>query len=280
METGQKFMVQTNNNLEILTNLRLSIQVSLNGLSFCVLDESTNSITHLEQIGFNKKLTPFELLDSIKNIFKNHKVLKNTFNTVNVIYVNELSALVPKPLFDEDHMADYLKFNSKILKSDFIAFDDIAANDSVNVYVPYVNINNFIYEKFGAFSYKHFSTILIENILKIEKNTAKPKMYISISKVHFEIIVVQKGKLLFYNMFDYSSKEDFIYYILFTIEQLKLNPETIEVFLLGDINQEHELFKIAYKYIRFVDFGNVQSNYSFSGDISNNHSNFVLLNSF
>jgi len=273
-------MVQTNNNLEILTNLRLSIQVSLNGLSFCVLDESTNSITHLEQIGFNKKLTPFELLDRIKNIFKNHKVLKNTFNTVNVIYVNELSALVPKPLFDEDHMADYLKFNSKILKSDFIAFDDIAANDSVNVYVPYVNINNFIYEKFGAFSYKHFSTILIENILKIEKNTAKPKMYISISKVHFEIIVVQKGKLLFYNMFDYSSKEDFIYYILFTIEQLKLNPETIEVFLLGDINEEHELFKIAYKYIRFVDFGNVQSNYSFSGDISNNHSNFVLLNSF
>jgi hypothetical protein len=173
-----------------------------------------------------------------------------------------------------------LKFNSKILKSDFIAFDEISANDSVNVYVPYVNINNFIYEKYGAFSYKHFSTILIDHILKIEKNIVKPKMYINISQVHFEILVVQKGKLLFYNMFEFSTKEDFIYYTLFTIEQLKLNPETLEVLLLGDVNKDHELFKIAYKYIRFVDLGNTQYNYAISKDLSLNHSNFVLLNSF
>jgi len=280
METGQKFMVQTNNNLDILTSLRLSIQISLNGLSFCVLEESSKTITHLKHFGFNKKLTPFELLDHVKDIFATEEILKNSFNTVNVIYVNELSTLVPKPLFDENSLADYLKFNSKILKSDFIAFDEIAANDSVNVYVPYVNVNNFIYEKYGTFSYKHFSTILIDHILKIEKNSAKPIMYINISQVHFEILVVQKGKLLFYNMFDFSSKEDFIYYTLFTIEQLKLNPETLEVLLLGDINKEHEFFKIAYKYIRFVDLGNSQNNYSISEDLSLGHSNFVLLNSF
>ena len=139
-------MVQTNNSLDIITNLRLSIQVSLNGLSFCVLEESAKTITHLKHFGFNKKLTPFELLDRVKEIFSTEEILKNAFNTVNVIYVNELSTLVPKPLFDEDSLADYLKFNSKILKSDFIAFDEISANDSVNVYVPYVNINNFIYD--------------------------------------------------------------------------------------------------------------------------------------
>jgi len=273
-------MVQTNNNLDILTNFRLSIQISLNGLSFCVLEESTKTITNLEHVAFIKKLTPFELLEQIKEVFEDQEILSKTFNTVNVIYVNELSTLVPKPLFDEDSLADYLKFNSKILKSDFIAFDEIAANDSVNVYVPYVNINNFIYEKYGTFSYKHFSTILIDHILKIEKNTAKPKMYINISQVHFEILVVQKSKLLFYNMFDFLTKEDFIYYTLFTIEQLKLNPETLEVLLLGNIDKEHELYKIAYKYIRFVNFGDVQCNYSFLENISDHHSNFVLLNSF
>ena len=273
-------MVQTNNKLDKLTNLRLSIQVSLNGLSFCILEDSTKTITYLEHFGFDKKLTPFELLDHIKSIYSSEEVLKNAFNTVNVIYVNELSTLVPKPLFDEDALADYLKFNSKILKSDFIAFDEIEANDSMNVYVPYVNINNFIYEKYGSFSYRHFSTILIDHILKLEKNTANPKMYINTSDTHFEIIVVKKGKLLFYNMFDYSTKEDFIYYTLFTIEQLKLNPETLEVLLLGSLDKEHELFKIAYKYIRFVDLGNTQNTYSISQDLSPDHSNFVLLNSF
>ena len=182
-------MVQTNNKLDKLTNLRLSIQVSLNGLSFCILEDSTKTITYLEHFGFDKKLTPFELLDHIKSIYSSEEVLKNAFNTVNVIYVNELSTLVPKPLFDEDALADYLKFNSKILKSDFIAFDEIEANDSMNVYVPYVNINNFIYEKYGSFSYRHFSTILIDHILKLEKNTANPKMYINTSDTHFKFFI-------------------------------------------------------------------------------------------
>ena len=78
------------------------------------------------------------------------------------------------------NLADYLKFNSKILKSDFIAYDDIRHNEAVNVYVPYVNINNFIYEHFGSFTYRHYSTIVIDEILKVEKDADTQKfMFIS-----------------------------------------------------------------------------------------------------
>lgn len=273
-------MAITSNISNIHINQELSIQVSLSGLSFCVLQKDTNTISFLKHIKFEKKLNPFEVLDKLKHEFNTEDALKSSFSSVNVIYVNELSTLVPKPLFNDDNLADYLKFNSKILKSDFITFDDIALNDSVNVYVPYVNVNNFIYDTFGSFTYKHVSTILIESLLAIEKNSEEQKVYVNVDSNHFEIVVIDKGELLIYNTFEYSTKEDFIYYLLFTSEQLQLNPETLQLVFLGDIDKDDELYKIAYKYIRNVEFGERQDTHTFTSQPKTLYSDFTLIKSF
>lgn len=263
-----------------ISNRKLSIQISLSGLSFCIIDEKTNSVIVLKDFKFDKKLNPLEVLDYLKQLFATQDTLNQTFGSVNVIHTNELSTLVAKDLFNEDCLADYLKFNAKILKSDFIAYDTINAHNMVNVYVPYVNINNFIYDTFGAFTYKHFSTVLIESILSIEKNASELKVYVHIGIDHFEVIVIDQGKLLLYNTFDYKTKEDFIYYILFTYEQLKLNPETHRLVLLGNVPKDSELYDIAYKYIRHVDFGSRKGNYELSEEPAQKHYNFIILNSF
>lgn len=263
-------------------HLELSIQISLSGLSFCILNHSTNTITALKQLDFEKKLNPFEVLHKLEYQFSEEAVLQTTFNKVNVIHDNELSTLVPKKFFREDCLADYLKFNSKILKSDFIAYDDIPTNHSVNVYVPYININNFIYDRFGSFTYKHFSTILIERILTSEKQSTNTKFFVNINNDRFEIIVVKSGKLLLYNTFHYSTKEDFIYYVLFTAEQLEINPETLTLVFIGEIDNKDDLYIIAYKYIGFVFLGDREDNYKYSinAQPQYNHSNFTLIHSF
>jgi hypothetical protein len=280
MEIGLKLMVTANKTEKELTNLELSIQISLNGLSFCILNRDTNTITLLNHFEKEKKLSPFEALDFLKHLLNTEEELQKSFNNVHVIYVNELATIVPKPLFNEDFLADYLKFNSKILKSDFIAFDTIDINDSVNVYVPYVNINNYIYDTFGAFTYNHFSSILIDKILQLEKHADNEKLYVHVNKDHFEIVVTNKGKLILYNTFDYSTKEDFIYYILFTIEQLKLNPEKIDLVLFGNIEKDSSLFEMLYKYIRHISFGKRQDSYNYINNPKSNYSDFVLIQSF
>ena len=226
-ETGLKHMAITNNSSNKLTNLELSIQLSLSGLSFCILNKDSNTIIEVKEVRFEKSLNPLEVLDELKTLFNNETILNNSFTKVTVIHDNDLSTLVPKTLFNENHLADYLKFNTKILKSDFIAYDSILENSSVNVYVPYININNYIYDKFGSFIFKHVSSVLIESILRIEKGSTSPKVYVHVSFNHFEIIVVKEGILELYNTFTYNSKEDFIYYILFTAEQLNLYPEIL-----------------------------------------------------
>ena len=278
-ETGQKHMAITNNSSNKLNNLELSIQLSLSGLSFCILNKDSNTIIEVKELRFEKRLNPFEVLDELKVLFENESTLNNSFTNVTIVHNNDLSALVPEALFNKNHVADYLKFNSKILKSDFIAYDSILENSSVNVYVPYININNYIYDKFGTFIFKHISSVLIESILRIEKASTTPKVYIHVSLNHFEIIIIKEGKLELYNTFVYNSKEDFIYYILFTAEQLNLNPETLNLVFIGDITEDDEIYNIAYKYIRNISFGNRNDDFEYIDKPKSNYSNFTLLKS-
>lgn len=273
-------MAQTNKTYSNLTNLELSIQISLSGLSFCIFQRDTHTIVKIKDVRFKKKVNPLDVLDKLKHVFNTESLAENTYDAITIIHDNELSTLVPKPLFNENCIADYLKFNSKILASDFITYDELVINDSINVYVPYININNFIYDQFGAFTFKHVSTVLIENILYIEKNASSPKVYVNISDSYFETVIVDKAKLILYNTFDYNTPEDFIYYILFTTEQLKLNPETYQLVFIGDVTEDDDLYAIAYKYIRNVSFGNRNEHYSYNDTPKYNYSNFTLIKSF
>ncbi|MBT8259864.1 MAG: DUF3822 family protein [Bacteroidia bacterium] len=258
----------------------MSIQVSLNGLSFCILNTKDNTIVFYKKITFDKKLTPFTLLDKLKHSFNSIKELKESFAKINVIHENELSTLVPKTLFNEESIADYLKFNSRILQSDYITYDELKTIDSVNVYIPYVNLNNYLYDVFGAFEFNHSSTILLDSVLTTERHSDELKMYVHVAKNHFEIIVIESGKLQLYNSFEYETKEDFIYYILFTAEQLNLNPETFKVNLLGNIEKNDDLYNILYKYVRHVSCLENKSSIKISEAIKNINSNFIILSSF
>lgn len=280
METGQKTIQTIKKNVLNLYK-ELSIQVSLSGLSFCILDTASDTIIAYKHIDFGKKISPSQLLDKVKHLFNTYNTLKGNFKAVHVIHDNELSTLVPEPLFDEDHIADYLKFNSRILPTDYITHDEITSQELVNIYVPYVNINNFLIDTFGSFEFKHFSTVLLENILVPKIHTDTKKMYVHVCKEHFEVIVTDANKLQLYNSFEYHTKEDFIYYILFVAEQLKLNPELFELVFLGQVSLEDELYNMVYKYVRHVSFYETQLSYklgpSFEDDLA---TNFILLNSF
>lgn len=282
METGLRLMTVNKNNKKQFSINRLSIQVSLNGLSFCILNDEKKSIDFLKSFFFTKKLSPNALLDKLQNDFNSEEPLNQDFNDIIVVFKNNLSTMVPKSLFDKDCLADYLKFNNKILSTDFIAFDAIESLDSMVVYVPYININNFLYDRFGSFTYKHHTTILLEELIKLGKHTLKPKMFVYVNKFDFDVVIIEEGQLILYNNFEYNTKEDFIYYILFTSEQLGLNPETFELELLGEIDIDDELYQVVYKYVRNVSLGKRQDTYEFSNQSipKSSSSDLIILNSF
>lgn len=231
---------------------KLSIQVSLNGLSFCVLDTINNTILNSDNLVFDNSLNPLEIETRLKALLQKHGLVRSSFTEVIVIHANGLFSFVPNSLFDKNELANYLKFNSKILANDHISFDVLENYDMTNVYVPFMNINNYIFELFGEFEYKHNGTVMVEALLSKTPTNKKPVCYVHIDHRQMEIIVVEDKKLLFYNSFNYFTKEDFLYYLLFTFEQLKLSTETTKLKLFGTIEEGDDLYMLTYKYIQEI----------------------------
>ena len=241
---------QRKNNIDQKLNKRLSVQFSLTGLSFLVTELSSKEALFFLEIKFDNSPSPEELLENLKKSILENEGLQDDFDEILAIYATNLYALVPSPLFDETKASDYLKLNSKILANDFIAHDTLDNQDLIIVYIPYININNYLFERFGLFKYYHSTTLLLNYILNIEKHAKKPKVYLNVMNSLFDIIVIKNGGLLLCNTYEYKTPEDFIYYILFCLEQLKLNPDSIEFVISGNINLDDDLYSILYTYIR------------------------------
>ena len=264
--------------LENTKDTKLSIQFNLDGFSFCISDNSTGEILYFFKNLFeDKQTTPENLMQKVDAIFKKDPFLQKDFSSVLVVHENNLSTLVPNKYFSEDKLLEYLNFNIKTLATDYIAFDDVQKINAKNVYVPYIPINNYLFQNFGAFEYKHHTTIFIEKLLSLSSSEEK-KVYVNVSSKSFDVVVIQNKKLQFSNSFEFETKEDFIYYILFTFEQLNLDVEKVKLYFSGDIELESEIYNSTYQYIRNVFF--LESNNSIFNTINySKHSNYILLGS-
>jgi hypothetical protein len=264
--------------LENTKDIKLSIQFHLDGFSFCITDNSTGDIVYFfKKLFEEKQMTPEILMQKVNAQFKEDTYLQKDFSSILVIHENNLSTLVPNKYFSEDKLVEYLNFNIKTLATDYIAFDEIQEMNAKNVYVPYVHINNYLFQNFGTFEYKHHTTVLIEKLLSLGHYEEK-KVYVNVASKNFDVIVIQNKQLKFSNSFHFETKEDFIYYILFTFEQLKLDVEKIELYFCGDIELESEIYNSTYQYIRNIFF--LESNNPIFDQISaSKHSNYILLGS-
>lgn len=267
---------RTSNSLE--TNFQeLSIQVSLSGLSFCILDTLEKRVLFQRHISFAQKLYAEALPEQLLSVLNSVEALSGPFQKVQVIHHNELLAFVPKALFDENSLADYLKFSVKILANDFITYDEIATSDLMTVYVPFTNVNNVIFDHFGEFEYRHSATVLLTALWQQKPTVDAPIMYAFLEKDQFQLIVLHQKKLLLFNTFTYHTKEDFLYYILFTAEQLQLNLSVSPLTIIGDIDENHPLYKIAYTYIHTVTIH--KPVFAFADAAETKPEHFIILNS-
>lgn len=249
-------MTLQNNNINQQNSFRLSVQLTLSGLSFLVTNTVTKEIDFFSEKTFEQTVSPGELLLELKSVLNDNPIFNIKFSEVNIIYHTRLYTLTPTSLFDESKSSDYLKFNSKILENDFIAHDTLQNHDITVIYIPFININNFLFEKFGDFNYYHSTTLLLEQVLKSEKVFKLPKIYLNIFSNTFDLAAVKNGKLLMCNSFEFNSPEDFVYFILFCLEQLKMNPDTIDLFVSGTIEKDDPNYSMLFKYVRNVSFFN------------------------
>ncbi len=244
---------KTNNKENTTSNTRLSVQVALTGLSFLVSDVDTGASLYFTEKRYSSTPHPEEIQTDIEELLEQEE-LDRSYKEVVLVYATDVYTLVPGSLFDETKASEYLKFNSKILANDYVAHDRLEGQEQVVVYVPYMNVNNFMFDRFGTFKYYHSLSVLLTNWLTKDKYSVEPRAYMHVMDGAFDLLVTRDGKLALANTYSFRTPEDFIYYVLFSFEQLTVNPDQIETQVCGAIRREDAIFEILYKYVRNVDF--------------------------
>jgi len=268
---------KTNNILLNLDN-RLSVQVTLTGLSFLVTNSFTKKTVFFIEEVFDAPPTPEELLLTIERVFYETPSLQGKFKEVSIIYATNLYTLVPQTLFDDTKTSEYLKFNSKMLSNDVVVHDVVENHGIVVVYVPYMNINNYLFDRYGTFQYYHSMSVLLKAFLSTEKYSREPKVFIHVLEDAFDLIILTNGELTLGNTYSYKTPEDFIYYVLFSLEQLKINPDTVRIQLCGAILENDSRYQALYQYVRNVSFCHSIALQLNEIEGSASHEKFVLKN--
>lgn len=254
---------------------QLSISLSLDRFAINVLDIERNK--HLALMAYAlQEITDYDsLVKEIDILFAENELLKRYYPHVKLLFETPKSTLVPAALFDRSVLDQYLRFNHIIDRDDEIVYDKLTNLKSFNVFALPRTLNEKLREKFARFKIVHYASSLIESLLIATKNQlVKNTVFVNVRNYFFDIVYIEDEKLVFYNSFQYRTPEDFAYFLIFSIEQLKLNPENVIMIFMGDISKNSKLYEIAFKYIRNIEFINRNVFFSYSyvfDDIPDNY---------
>ena len=259
METGENksFILQSDSfNIALASNYHLSIQIGITHFSYCLLNTTTLTYEYIKQYNISS-------LDNtaaeISEIINADLIIKNDFSSESIAFINFPSTLVPETLYKEEDAQQILLFSTGITGK--VIADNIVSQKAYLLYTIPNNIIDIATNFFPNARKKAQESILLEQYSQL--NTITNKAYIYLNEKKALITIFKGSQLILNNTFEYTTKEDLLYFVLFSFEQLKLSTEEINVTLFGVIEKEDMFFNLLYKYIRNIKLGKRPHQFTF-----------------
>lgn len=277
-----------NINKEVSCNYILSIQLSDEWFTYCILDTRSNKYIALSSYSFgNKKSKKTKnndnrlLTGKLGEMIAQLQWLKNPFKKVIVIYINDRSVIIPNLLFDKTHPEKYFYFLYNKKENEKLCFDYIAKLNAYNLYAIPDLLEDELKKIFKSFKITHYTGTLVMSIFSLpEKYSAGVQVFINVQFDQVDLIITKSGKLIYINSFRVLSDEDLIFYLFWVINKLELDPLAIKAVLMGEIEKGSLIEKEIVKYISDVSFISRNDDFNYIDVFDNIPSHFYynLLN--
>jgi hypothetical protein len=240
----------------------LSLLLGRDRLSFCFNRHDDNSLIGIESynLGVSEPQSSslnetLEWCRELKLLFEDLESLKKPFRQVHIAVECHKSTLIPAELFSEGNQEEFLSFNQPHEEFEICRHETIPNLGAEIIYAMPSCIISELQAVFPEAEIVNASGQIIENLLKLPKEaSADGILYANVRGAWVELICIEQGKLRFFNRFRYRTREDLAYYVIFVMEQLGLNPDTISLVLMGNIERQSGRFELLYRYIRNIRF--------------------------
>ena len=244
----------------------LTIQCSLDGFCFVVHHQEENKIIDIELYQTSESSDEGVIMEALEKALFKKELLGKSFLSTTFIANNPFSTLVPTALFDEQECESYLRFNHLLPQGCKLFHEPLKNMDSVNVFAlpekQYVHLRN----TWPGIKFTHQTTVFIDSVLKEEPYESEDNVYVNVNSRSFDMAMTRKGKLDFFNSFRFNTKDDFIYFLMFALEQQQLTDRDVPVYFSGLVTNNSEIIRLTERYIRRVRF--LRPNASVNVDLS------------
>lgn len=225
-----------------------------------LIDNNYSFLGNYPDIKINLELP---LLTDLKKLIdsKNISTLLKLSKEVNFILDENRFALIPNAFFEETEVPKIFKLSNYMMEEELLISKNI---DSIDHYVVYP-INPFIKEFIDKLKFNTSINSRVGHFLSLTKlNSGMDSNF----RVHFcsesmEIAYFNNGELKFYNNFNADCLEDKIYFIVYTIELLKLSQQETTLVCSGSIEKDDKLHKALEEYIKTIQFARRNNSYSY-----------------
>ncbi|MCJ8166606.1 DUF3822 family protein [Pontibacter sp. E15-1] len=246
----------------------LYISLTQRSIRFAVADTVRNKFVVLEDYELITVFTPLQMAEQLRLIAAENPLLQEQqWNVVRVAFSNQHFTLVPSTLYDPAHQQDYLRLHSELHElKDVVRSYRHSELEAVNIFAVDAHAYQALEDIFGRRQLQvvHQTSALISSILHHTDRGPARQMSIFVERSYVTILVVNQSGLEFCNVFQYQSPEDFIYFVIFVMQEQKLNPEQETLSVWGDITHDSSLFHILKKYVRHIKLGKKPADVEYS----------------
>jgi hypothetical protein len=237
--------------IEKLNQYRLSCEISDYSFFCKIIEPFDNEIIVTEKYEFPTQKDSVSITNYLTAIYETHDFLKSLkWKSIEIIIDNQSFTLIPNDLFKKEYTNRYLQLaKGQQLTSDEEVHTYIHEDlGIVNVYSSDRELYNWLSDTYPLveMSFKHKTSHLIEFGISTSKAQTA---FLYFSKQHFTMVITANGALKFCNRFAYKTPQDLVYYVLFAMNELEIEPDEIILRLNGNITEQSEDFELLNQYL-------------------------------
>ncbi len=175
-------------------------------------------------------------------------------------------SLVPEDYYQKGSGQKILSYTAKLTKGDRIYTDHWTASEAILVHAIPEKISDWIKKKFGEVHLKHEATAIDRLYRLYPSGDFFGLLFVNPYQADFYL--AQKGKLQWYNKFEYQTDEDLLYFILYCLEQNRFLPTELQLNVGGISLKGDKLRVLLDRYISDVKDLSIPSAFKVSPKIS------------
>lgn len=190
---------------------------------------------------------------NLTNKIKDQTELQIKFARTTLLFSNRYCTLIPEEVYRKEDEESYINLIYGDSFSGIFYSMHLPELGNYLVYKIPVAKDSMYRDLFPGLLIYHGTGYLLSMISRISFDYESPLVHAHFLQDYFELMIFSKGKLLFYNSFDFRTSEEIAYYILFAIKQWEIEVKTIMVsgLLYAESDELYWLKKYIHKIVPF-----------------------------